>query len=324
LIVLIALFGRSRSRGRTAVALVAFLILVALHGAVGLVSIVMISYLIVFERSSHRGIIRPMIAIFVGYLMVSAAVDVMISRISWNVEHVLEFIFTPAIKAGSEIYGTGGGGLIFVWWGLPVSLALFSFLTQRRKQTGSWLYAGLGVLGLSFAVNILAPTLDVDRYGGLTAWLILAVAGGKAVSTLTRNSRQMIMLTAIFLLVSSSAVIDPSLSPQYGYRGYKDVLPTTNTDRTALDWVNSHVMKNIFGDRSSAPYLIFSRYQSGVLSSLGVELLPSDITEPTADHALFVRRPISASALANQTEDRIVNILHDNGYDVLEANPAWM
>jgi len=324
LVVLIALFGRFRSRSRTVVALITFLILVALHGAVGLVSIVLVSYLMVFERSSYRGILRPMLAIFIGYLMVSAVVDVMFSRMKWNLERFLEFIFMPASRVGSEVYGTGSIGLIFVWWGLPVSLAVFSVLVQRRKQASPWVYAGLGFLGLSFAANIVAPTLDIDRYGGLAAWLILAVAGGKAVRALTRTSRQMLMFIPILLLVSSSAVIDPSLSPQYGYQGYQDVLPTTNADRVALDWVNHYVIKNIFGDPNSAFYLIFSRYQSGVLSDLSVQVLSSDITNPWPNHVLFVRGSILASALANQHGNPILNVLCNNGFDVLEANPAWM
>jgi len=343
LLLLIVFFRRVRSRGYTVVAFVVFVILVALHGAVGLVSIVLITYLIIRKRSSYRGMIRPLVSIFLGYLIITGAIDAMVYRARWNLENLLEFIFTPTLRTGSELYGAGSNGVIFIWWGLPVSLALFCILAKRTRQESPWAYAGLGLLALSFAVNVIAPNLAIDRYGGLTAWLILAVPGGKALSALTRNSRQLLVLMPIMLLVCLSGVVNPSLSPQYGYQGYQGLLPTTKADRTALDWVDSHNITSVIGDSWSMRYLTFTRYQSGVLSNHGIKILSSDNIQRLfqaiiystrgPNDALFVRwsdtfltrdggQPCLGltSVLANQQRDQIVNIIYNNSCDVLEAN----
>lgn len=342
LLLLIVLFRQARSRGNVVVALVVFLMLVALHGAVGFVSVILVSYLIMREGSLYKGMISPLVAILLGYWMITAAIDRMIRGAEVNLTYILEFIFTPTLRTGGELYGAGSNGLIFVWWGMPVSLALLSILVQRRKRVSTWAYAGLGLLGLSFGVSVMVPNLDVDRYGGLAAWLFLAVAGGKALSTLSRSSRKLLMLIPIMFLVCLSAVANPSLSPQYGYGRPGPELPTTETDRAALDWVNEHVTKSLLADSHSARYLTFTRYQSGVFSTRGIDyLIPYyqwELIEPTPtpDRALFVRWGDVAAkynggegcgltlVVATQEKHQTIGILYNNGCDVLEANALWM
>jgi hypothetical protein len=305
--------------------------LTAIHGAVGLVGAVLVSFLILRERSSYRRMILPLGVIYFGYVTITATIDGMTRNAQISVERILEWIFSPTLRAGSELYGPGSNGLIFIWWGLPVSLALFSIFVQRSKQRSSWVYAGLGLLGLSFAVNLVAPSLVMDRYGGLTAWLILATTGGKALRTLARNSRQLLMLVPVILLVCLSAIVDPSLSPQYGfYQGYQGYLPTTKLDRTALDWTNGHVARTIFSESASAYYLILSRYQSGVFTDDGIFPCPPytmpSIENLRSDVVLFVRlgtydlKADFVSTLANPQKDQIINIVYHNSADLLGEN----
>lgn len=336
LLFLMLLFSGVRSRAHTITAFVIFLMLTAIHGAVGLVSAVLVTFLIVRERSSYRRLILPLVVIYLGYITITEAIDSVARNAQISVESILEWIFTPTLRTGSELYGPGSNGLIFIWWGLPVSLALFSILVQRCKQNGSWAYAGLGLLGLSFAVNLVAPSLVMDRYGGLTAWLILAMTGGKALRTLVRNSRQLLMLAPVILLVCVSAIVDPSLSPQYGfYQGYRGYLPTTKFDRTALDWANGHVARIVFADSASAYYLILSRYRSGTFNQRGVvPCLPQDMPRVLGPNdARFVRPntlitdgdgQVYQSSVPTWISqgNQITNIVYHNSRDILETNAA--
>jgi hypothetical protein len=335
LVVLIALLGRSR--GYVVVALTAFPILVALHAAVGLVSIVLISLLTVHERGAFRGNVRVLCVIFLGYLLAAGLIDTIVYRVGWDVKAFWEFVFGRTVGT-IELFGAGANGIIFIWWGLPVSLGLFCVLIHRMKKEVFWAYAGLGLLGLSFAVNVVAPGLTMDRYAGLTGWFILAVVGGMVLSRLSRTSRGLLMLIPIIFLASLSGVLSPSVSPQYGLtEGYRG-LPTTNTDRMALDWISHHVIGNVSGDFNCVGYLIFARYSSGVLSSLGIrnckKCIPSEMDQGSA---LFIRwaNPFIGvnrgqschglgSALANREHNQIVNIVYDSSCDVLGADPLWM
>jgi hypothetical protein len=321
LLLLILLFGRVRSRGHVVGAFVVLLMLTAMHGAVGLLSIFLVSFLILRERSSYKTIILPLVVIFLGYVMITEVVDNLVRNTQMSLKSIFEWIFTPTFRTGSELYGTSSNGLIFIWWGLPVSLALFYISVLRRKQACSWAYAGLGLLGLSFAVNLVAPSLVIDRYGGLAAWLVLATIGGKALTTLTRTSRQLLMLVPIVFLICLSGVLDPTLSPQYAYQGYQDVLPTTKLDRTALDWVNSYVAGNVFADSQSARYLGFSRYSSGVFFSQSIFIVPPHEVPSTSKQgiAVFIR----LSRGSNQQKNQTVNIPYDNSRCVLETDEGW-
>lgn len=341
LILMVMLFGRVQSKKNLILGVLLFLTLVALHGAVGLLSIVLIGYLTVRRgiARAYRRVIRLMVGIFLGYLITTGAIEVMVRRTWLDVNFILDFIFAPTLRTGGEVYGTSNG-VVFISWGLPVSLAIFSVLLQRRKLESYWAYAGLGLLGVSFAVNIITPQLTIDRYGGLTAWLILAVSGGKALNALTRTTRQLLVLVPIILLVSLSGVLNPSLSPQYGHQGYQGVLPTTESDRAGLEWINRHVNGNVVSDSDSALYLAFVRYRSGIFSDRGIHSVNYRSTEitnlPNHDNALFVRCSNSivvldgeesclglAAALLNQRSSRIINILYSNSCGVLETNPTW-
>jgi hypothetical protein len=112
-------------------------------------------------------------------------------------------------------------------------------------------------------------------------------------------------------------VVDPAVSPQYGfYRSYQ-VMPTTELDTTALDWVNGHVVKTVVADLVCGHYLIFSRYRSGTLNRDGIVTRnPQDMPSvPEPDHALFVRSNTFISTSMNQ-----INIVYTNGRDVLEMS----
>jgi hypothetical protein len=343
LIVLIVLFGRVRSRAHMVVVFALFLMLVALHGAVAVVFIVLLSYSILRERSSRRRIILPLVVITLGYITVTAVISRMVGALQLTLEGVLEFIFTPSgSQVALPLYGSGTVGLTFLWWGLPVSLSMFYVLVHRRGQAqATWAYAGLGLLGLSFVVSLVAPSLSMDRYGGLIAWLLLAVSGGKALSHLARTYRQLFILLPIIMLVCLSMMTDPATSPQSANQYYHGLLPTTEKDNTALDWVNFHVpvTKSVASESVARKYLIFSRYNSGVLSSRGIDRFTDIIIQPTTpppDEALFVRCwntfipcgtgeicRSSAPPMADERSERVVNVLYNNGCDLLEAAPAW-
>lgn len=336
LLLLILLFRRVRSRGHVATAFVVLLMLTAMHGAVGLISVGLVAFVMLLGRSSHRRIILPLAVIYVVYIMITEVINIMVQNVQWTVEGVFNWIFTPTLTGVSELYGTGSNGLIFIWWGLPASLALFSVLVQRRKRGSSWVYAGLGLLGLSFVANVIAPHMDIDRYGGLTAWLILATTGGRALRAIARTPRQLVALLPVMLLVCLSAVADPALSPQYGFYQNYPLWPTAKLDRTALDWVNGHVDGTIFADLISGYYLIFTRYRSGRYVGKYGDILthpPQDMPSvPGPDYALFIRsntfitpgngepyhRFVSASV--NQQRNQIVNIIYNDGCDVLEMS----
>jgi hypothetical protein len=337
LLFLILLFGRVRSRIRVGTAFVFFLMLTATHAAVGLVCTALVAFIMLLERSSRRRIILPLVVIYLGYVMTTQLMDHMARNVRWTVESILEWIFTPTIRTGGEIYGTGSSGLIFIWWGLPVSLALFSVLVQRRKQGSSWVYAGLGLLGCSFVANVIAPQFPVDRYGGLAAWLILATTGGKTLRTIARTPHQLVALVPVMLLVCFSAVVDPALSPQFGfYQGAHAhwYMPMTKPDRTALEWVNGHFVGTILAEPVPAFYLIFSRYRSGTFNPDGIiKWYPEDMASvPGPGYAVFVRSNTFitggngqlyhyfVSGSANQQRNQIMNVMYNNGCDVLEMS----
>jgi hypothetical protein len=145
--------------------------------------------------------------------------------------------------------------------------------------------------------------------------------------------------------VCFSAVVDPFLSPQYGFQGNPQfvqaewaALPVTKTDKIALDWVSGHAMRDVVSDGDSAAYLIFVGYRSGVFSNRGIEWFYGDVIDPTpGPNAAFFFRWSNAiaqesgaachgltSTLSSRQSGQIVNILYSNSCDILEANPAWM
>ena len=343
LVILILLSARIRSRAHAVVAFTLFLILVALHGAVALGFIVLISYLMLRERSSRRQIILPLAMILAGYIAITAVIARIVGALQLTAESVLEFILTPGHESPLQIplYGSGTFGLIFLWWGLPVSLAILCILVYGWRQAqATWAYAGLGLIGLSFVVGAVAPSLAIDRYGGLPAWLLLAVSSGYVLSRLARTSRQLLVLVPVIMLVCLSTMTSPITSPQSADQWYHGFLPTTQKDNTALDWVSVRVTKSVFSDTGSASYLIFSRYESGLLSAHGIAKLTKILMYPTTPPphaALFVRcssifvtcgageicRTYGPS-MANERSEQAVNVLYNNGCDLLEATPAWV
>jgi hypothetical protein len=341
LIVLIALLRPGRSRGHIVVAFTTFLMVVVLHAAVAIVSIILMVLLLANSRrpSPRRIPLASLSAILLGYLLTAGLIDRIVYKVDfeWNV--ILEFISGRTIGT-IQSYGASTSGIVFVWWGLPPSLALFWILLERGRREIFWAYAGLGLLGLSFAVNVVAPSLTMDRYVGLMAWVILAVIGGRALSRISGTFRKVLILAPIIFLVVLSSILNPYVSPQYGYT-YQVTLPTTNADRIALDWTDIHATGAVVSDYNSAWYSVFSRYRSGMLSSRGIischECLRNEmINLPTRNNALFVRWSDTfvgldrnqschglGSGLANGQGNRVVNILYHNSCDALGADPSW-
>jgi hypothetical protein len=268
-------------------------------------------------------------------------IDRLVGALQFSLESVLEFILTPGEgRVEIPLYGSGTFGLVFLWWGLPASLVILYVLVHGRRQAQvTWAYAGLGLLALSFGVSLVAPNLIMDRYGGLTAWLLLSVPAGYALSRLTKTRRQLLILVPMIMLVCLSTMTSPVTSPQSADQWYHGLLPTTEKDNAALDWVNFHATENVLADSVARKYLVFSRYQSGFLSLRGTAKLTGIIVQPTTPPpwvALFVRcsntfiacdaRDIcrtSGSPIANDPREQVVNVLYYNGCDVLEAMPSW-
>lgn len=291
LLVLFLLSGRVQPRGRIVGALLAFLMLVVISGAVGLLSAILVPLLMMVRRTAAYKSMRVIMpVVFFAYLLAVALVDRIVYNLEITAQTFLGFVLDPIVRIGTEVYGAGGSGLLFMWWGLPVSLALLSILLQRTRHASFWAYAGLGLLGISFIANVISPDLIADRYVGVPAWIFLAVGGGLFLSTLTRSSRRVLMVLPIIFLACSSAVADPGLSPQYGFGGSRDLaavfkshssLPMTEGDRIALDWLDGHVIGNVTTDGDSAFYLTFSRYRSGVFSVAGILRFTSGFVSPT-------------------------------------------
>ena len=156
--------------------------------------------------------------IFLAYQFLSAVISIIVFAVS-NVQQVLlQFFLAPSVPRTAAEVSVGQDGILFIWWGLPAALALFSFFIKRKDRANVWVFAGAGLLGLSFLANIVAPNLYLDRYVGLVGWLILAVTGGHTLRGIITGSRRMFLLVPLILLISFSAVIYPPMSPQYGYR----------------------------------------------------------------------------------------------------------
>lgn len=212
-------------------------------------------------------------------------------------------------------------------------------LILGKKVAMPWAYVGLGTLGLSFSLSVLRPDLLIDRYGGVAGWLILAVAAGKPLAALTGNSRRLLFITPIIFLVCFSAVVNPLLSPQYGYLAHNDNwsptynVPLSACDTIALNWLNGHPPTTVIGDEFSYGYLRFLRFQSGTFSRSGILLSIYTLRTPTPKQGqvIFFRwwnlRPNTdqacnlISALAKQQSSQIVNIVYSSNCDALEMNP---
>jgi hypothetical protein len=236
---------------------VLFVGVVASHGAVALLSVVF-AWLLLFRRQRiGGGILKIIIMICVAYLTISTGLDRIVSAFAefTNIPQI-----TATVSSAPEVYRGLSTGLPLLWYGWPVALALALYLVQRRPRT-EWIYAGLGLLGFSFALNVIAPSLVIDRYGGLFAWFILAIVGGQALHVLTKSSRQTLIALPILLLICTSGIVDPTLSPQYTI-AYGDVMPTSVSDRVALNWINLNTRGSVFLDQYAGSYLRFLRYES--------------------------------------------------------------
>ncbi|MGA8856925.1 MAG: hypothetical protein WB643_07145 [Candidatus Bathyarchaeia archaeon] len=347
LLLLVVLLGRRQSRSHVVLQLAIFSAVSILHGAIALLSMVLLPLLLGWRRSRSMTIIATFLMIFLAYLVSTLLILRIIDSLAVIESRILGFfVGSEASSQGlggvkSALYGAGTPGVVFVWWGLPVALALFSILILGRKGASSWTYVGLGTLGLSYILNVLAPNLVADRYGGAAGWLVLAVAAGKPLATLTRNPRRLLLITPIIFLVCFSAVANPLLSPQYGYLAHNyhwspsyNGVPLTESDTIALNWVHTHPATDVISDEYASNYLVFLQFQSGIYSHSGILSSVYALTtpRPRSNQAIFVRWwnlqpnvgqvcPGLISALARQQTSQIVNIVYYNNCDVLEMNP---
>jgi hypothetical protein len=328
LLLFLLLRSCDRTTGNRIAAYAVFITLVALHGAVGLLSIALIAYLRIRHTVARSDSIVPAAAIFTGYLVLTSLINIILFKLANVVTHLF---FLRVESPG--IFPLGSGGLIFLWWGLPVALGMMSIVMRPKGQVSTWAFAGLGVLGMSFVANVLTPSLMIDRYVGLTAWLILCASGGKTLSILTRHPRQLRAFVPIILLVSLSAVVYPPLSPQYGF-GSPASLPTTQADRAALDWISSHGELTVAGDGFSMSYLLLKQYESGAFS---IDSKPIEIADPAliihslpgVDRQIFVRwsnaglNPNESGylipAILANAGHQTVNIVYNSGCAILMA-----
>lgn len=335
LLLLIAMFRGPRRLGNTILAYASFLMIAMIHGAVALITLFLVSYLIFCERRSSKSIIFSFGAIFLGYMLLVGTIDSLYFGVTDLGRYIVEFVFTPIISFGSLIFQTSKS-IIFIWWGLSAALAVVAILTGV-KRTRDWAVAGLGLLGVSFIANVIAPRFFIDRYGGFIAWFLLAVCGGKTLSTMVRRSRQLLVLTPVLLLVCFSAVVNPSLSPQYGYAQL--LLPTTESDRIATTWVNNHGTGHLTGDIYSVRYLMFGQYQSGKFTDENVSpidaipseayLLPSELATPGSlfifrsanSSAIYYGRPLCSSLPLLHQPNRTLNVVYDNSCVTVVTKP---
>ena len=346
LLLLLLLISKPTSRTKILVTLVIFTILVALHGGVALVAIAFIVYLRLRRTELNMKNILPFLVIFLGYQVISATLDIVVFGLNDIGRTILQFFLAPSIPRIQTLGGTLGG-ILFIWYGFAPALGLFSILIQHKERANIWIFAGLGLLGISFIANLVVPNLDLDRYLGLPAWLILAVSCGYTLRGLIRSSRHLLVLLPLILLVSFSAVVYPLLSPQFGY-GPPSLLPTSAADRAGLQVSNTYAAENarITADPYSAQYLAFAGYQSSTLTSLTrqgdysiyampfkysgiIYMVPfsSYATELRPEHGSYVflrwsdttttQETFPCRGVASYVANDTVNIVYNNSCDIL-------
>ncbi len=355
---LILIAHRDPSPSHFMVILVLFVMVAVIHGAVGIISLPIV--LILFrERHIRGGLPRLFALIFFAYLIAASLIGHFLQDVGYALTQLTSpSLFGSTVQSASSqfvtsFYGVVSNGLMYVWWGLPPSLALVAILFRKKIHAPSWAYIGLVILGLSFVANVAAPSLYIDRYGGLIGWLILAVSGGSVLSGITRTRRQVLLLIPLLLIVSLSGIVDPYVSPQYGFMGYQQTptayryydLPTTQNDRVALQWIATNTPKLVISDHYAAAYLLFSRYQFGVITpeieanyyGLSVATFSQvHLVHPTPQPYFgFLFRWSNAetsgnacvglvTSIAQQQGFRAgVNILFNNSCDVVETSPLW-
>ncbi|MGA2626667.1 MAG: hypothetical protein ABSF63_06360 [Candidatus Bathyarchaeia archaeon] len=333
MLVLLLLLKGPMSASRFVSALILFLVLAPLHGGVALISIFLFWVLVIPKNRSTKGIVRVLTLLFLGYLVATATISSILYPISSASSSIFGFISGASSSTPAQVAFAGSSsGLPFIWWGWPVALTLILFFLDRRRSA-NWIYLGLGLLGLSFVANVVAPGADIDRYGGLAAWLILAVTGGRALSIVTKTRRQILLAIPILMLVFSSSMINPTISPQYGIvHGY--VLPTSIADREALNWVSGYVHTRGYitvTDIYSRAYLRFVQLDSGFdyQHYVGVwdtqsPYLPRGSNVFFARSADFRANPSGAcrtSLLLPSKQNTKINIVFSNACDVLVVSP---
>lgn len=329
--VMLMLADWTHSRSRIIIAFALYFTTAVLHALVAIVCLVMLPYLIFRRNRSRMPTILPLSSILVGYLVISGASLPVASSIGLIFLEVIAFLAGQPFRAGAPIFPPGTSGIFFIWWGLPAALALCAVLIRKVGQARKWAMLGLAILGLSFGLNLTAPDLDFSRYGGLIAWMVLAVCGGITMKSLIRTPRQLLLVAPLISLVCVSALISPTLSPQFGFiRLSQTEAPTTTTDRIALDWVNTHLGSSVLiGDVNSAAYSVFSGYQAGHFSITQIvgtrTVLSSYPIGQHPDRVLFVRWPDigtnsthpSCALIGPFVSERKFNVIYNNGCGVL-------
>jgi hypothetical protein len=283
--VLVLLLPR-QSASKIAAILMLFLV-IALHGSVAIIGVGLLLLLSRFYHQIARRFVSFVALMFFGYLLVSAT----IARITTGLIGYLSFILgTRPLPVSAQIY-PASYGILFLWWGFPPAIAIAAILLLRRDKFLVWFsIAGISLLGLSFVVNVVAPSQGVDRYLGLGAWIDLAIVSGSSFSQgVTNIPTKWVLFIPLVFVVSLSAFLTPSLSPQVGL-GYAQNAPTNFVDRTGLTWLgrNSGPMYTL-SDVFSTSYLLYTR---GSTQAAGLDLNFVTVPSPStlsSGYVAFVR-----------------------------------
>ena len=174
------------------------------------------------------------------------------------------------------------------------------------------------------------------------AWLLLAVAGGRTLASLTRTKRRLLLIAPIIFLVCFSAVVTPTTSPQYGFRTYHQPgmtsyigLPDSEKryDRSRLGKrsycrMGNYRFSNLMSTWCSLDIgpVCFLLIASRRASRITAHSFSRDAESNTVSFFRWWNVRISSqgqacngliSDLTNQQRSRIVDVLYDNSCDVV-------
>jgi hypothetical protein len=293
LVLLFFIFYTSPQRlaTRTVTALI-FLLITITHAAVAIVAIVILLFLsFAYKRRNNRFLMIVIAGEFLVYLLAGGIFALVTSYVKIDLVYLLGF---KSLPQGQPIL-SGSPGIAFIWWGFPSALGVLSIFFYRKDRTFFvWSFAGLVLLGLAFIGNATISTIGIERYVGLTAWVILATVAGKPLANLL-STRTLVILPVIFI-VALSAVMTPTLSPQFGAGG-PSLLPATQIDRSSQQWLSfatpnataGTISTTTYGDSVSFAYLNFLDSERG-LSSYSNLAFPSLSLAPTSAGNLILIR----------------------------------
>jgi hypothetical protein len=329
LLLLLIMFG-DPSREKSIATFMVFFAIAALHAAVGIIAVAFLIYFTWRKDRRNMWVLLTLAIIVLAYLQVTGTIEVIVATTSTDWHYFLLSLFgAPATISGAQRFPQGTPGIAFVWWGFPASLAVFAILAFRKTMIFTWAFAGLTLLGLTFAITLIVPSLSADRYGGLSAWIILAISGGATMQRLITSRRKLLILTPMMFLILLSSATSPMISPQFGIVR-TSALPSTYSDRAGLRWLanQSDTAIRLRPDASNTmAYLIFATYKLGKFSTKDLNIMNSGF--PSAPKLLFIRwanlDPADARESCNRitagSANQIIDLVYDNNCDIVLRRP---